>query len=340
MALAHSKTYNFYNDSQAYQGSSYVTGTRFQLHHIKMSFLAAGWTIIGSYSGRNADTPSNDGTTTPLVAGTDVWGAIYNLYNDSGKRYYIVFQCPPEMGKLHVCIAANYAGTSNQNYLNVYTSKSGSFCAGNGGVDGTNTARPTAPDEYNHMTTRRLVSNDPDRQISVHCAYSTDGTQFFLYTKEGPAVTCFWSACVLDSAPAELDDGLVYFFEASDAIQTTDPSQTVMDNADHYTSAQWIGSVSGVLRSMYLGGRGWNNVGIQSQIKVPNDRKTVVGPCELYISTTTLRGYYGTIPDMYWGPNGLFNQGFGDAVGGPINWYSGGSLIVPWDFNEPLPRSD
>lgn len=111
-----------------------------------------------------------------------------------------------------------------------------------------------------------------------------------------------------------------------------------MDNANHYTTASWRGVVDGTARSMYLGGRGWNNTGIQSQIRVPTDRKTVVGPCELYASAVGARGYYGTIPDIYWSPDNQFRQGMGDTAGGAVNWFCGGSLIVPWDSAEPLPR--
>jgi hypothetical protein len=338
MALAHSTTFNFYNAERPYDGSSYTVYNSFHLYHVKEAFKAAGWTVIGSYNGDTAGTVSNDGTTTPLVAGTDNWTSETIVYNDSGRRWWIVMQCPAAMGKVQICIAANYTGTSNQNYWNLWSSHTGGFLAANGGTDGTNVNPPTASDQYQHIAVFRPVSNDPDRVIGVYCAYSTDGKQIFLFGREGSSNTLFMSACVLDSAAAALDDSVVYFFECSNAIQSDDPTNTKMDNGDHYTSAQWIGRVSGTLRAFYLGGRGWNNVGIQSQVTIGTDKKAIIGPCELYASTVGVRGYYGTIPDMYWVSNNYFNQGFGDSVGGPINWYCGGSLLVPWDSTEPLPR--
>lgn len=338
MALAHSKTYNFEHFEYPYDATGSTSEQVFRKWCIafKNMFISAGWTVMGSHA-PTSNGLDNSGINSPLSAGVDHWGTFGDIYNSSGERRWIVLQCPAAMGLIQVCVASHYAGTSNQNYINVWTSSSGGFMAGNGGTDGTTANPPTATDSFQHTAIHRPFTNSTPYSIEAHAAWSTDGTQFFFFSKEEQALTLFWAFCKLDNAPAALQDGMVWYLENVTSPQI-DLNQTELDNGSHYTSAQWVGVVSGTLRSMYNGGRGWNNVGIQSQIRIPLDRKTPVGPCEMYISTAGIQGYYGTIPDMYWTPNNHFLRGYGDTVGGAATWFSGGSLIIPWDSSQPLPR--
>lgn len=345
MALAHSQAYSFYHWERAYDANADGINdsiAREWHHRMKEAFVAAGWTVMGSYSGTGS--LFNDGDRDLINgdqitgAGTDTWTV--PVMPDSTLRPWVVLQCPPVMGVMQVCFGLDQPWNNNPEYYIARTSPSGSFMAtpGYGGTDGTTTEPPHAPDEVTHRGSGPGGwSNGGSYTGAIHACYSADKSQLYIMSMQEQANPHFFAFSVLDNAPAELQDGLVWCMIDGGTTYTT-ISQTVMDNGDHYTQATWNGVISGVNRTLYLGGRGWNNVGIQSQIRIPQDRSMVVGPCELYASTTTIRGYYGTVPDLYWAPLNQYRAGVGDTVGGPIKWMIGASLMLPWDSGEPLPR--
>jgi hypothetical protein len=340
MALAYSQAYTFYHWDRAYDGNADGINdsiTREWWYRMKEAFIAAGWTIMGSYSGVGSTFNDGDRDLVDGVgagAGTDTWTV--PVFPNSTQRPWMVFQCPPIMGLLQVLIGFTQPLNNNPEYIDCKTSPSGSFMVINGGGDGTTTARPTAPDQITHNTNQGGMDGSGLLTAGIHACFSLDKSQFYFMTVQEQGSPHFFAFSKPDNAPVELDDGLVWTMRFGSNYDTI--GETRMDNADHYTTALWYGVISGTVRTMYLGGRGWNNVGIQAQVRIPQDRKAVVGPCELYASTLTVRGYYGTIPDIYWAPLNQFRQGFGDSVGGPILWFCGGALIVPWDSTESLPR--
>ena len=335
MPLAHSKTYNFQHFVKAYDGTANNALHEEHSFAIKDAFVSAGWTVIGSHDGNGG--PSNDGVTSPLSAGTDHWTSAAAVFNTGGNKYWIVLQSPAAMGNIHILLN-NHHGATNP-HISIYTSPSGQFLAANGGTNGTVSVIPTAPDSITHFTQALPLPTTVSRSFETHAAWSTDGTQFFLFSTYSEELTVFLSFCKLDNAPATLQNDMVWFCEVSANPNTgADPEDSEMSNSEHYTSAQWSSVLNSTQIQLYVGGRGWNNSGIQSQARILGDGKASIGPCEAYSSTGGIQGYVGTFPDMYWCPINHWNSGFGDSVGGPIKWYSGGGLIIPWDSNQALPR--
>jgi len=342
MALAHSQAYSFYHWERAYDANADGINdsiSREWYHRTKEAFVAGGWTVMGSYPGSGSTFNDGDRDLVDGIgggAGTDTWTT--PVLPDSSLRPWIVLQCPPIMGVMQVVIGISQPWNNNPEYYIARTSPSGSFMAINGGTDGTTSVTPLAPDQVNHrISSQGGMISEGSYTTAIHACYSADKSQFYFMTLQEQGNPHFFAFSVVDNAPAALQGGLVWtMIDGANIYETI--SETKMGNADHYTTASWNGVISGVNRTLYLGGRGWNNVGIQSQIRIPQDRSTIVGPCELYASNLTIRGYYGTVPDIYWAPLGQYRQGFGDTIGGPIKWFCGDSIIVPWDSTESLPR--
>jgi hypothetical protein len=347
MALAHSQAYNFRHWTAAYDGSNRGLPRRHR-NQLKQMFEAAGWTLLAS---SNGGAFSNDGTggPNPLVAGTDHWPAGDAVLAYGSYYPWVVLQCPPIMGVIQIMIHTPQPTSSNPTYWTVTTSNKGQFLASGGGTDGTGSnSPPTAPDQYLWYSN---VNNGLDSSgaytLTLTACWSADLSQFFMMSHQDRGNPHFFAFSKMENARADnpgwtIQNGMIWTIRGGDG--GIDMDNTVMDNADHYTSAVWHAGIStdgnppGGESSFYLGGRGWNNVGIQSQIRIPDNRKTVVGPCELYASSLSLRGFWGRIPDLYWAPNNQFRQGMGDSVGGLVNWFCGGSLIVPWDNTQVMPR--
>jgi hypothetical protein len=341
MAIAHSQVYLFNHWTRSYDGDADgVTKSIVKewWYRFKEAFVAGGWTVMGSYAGTGS--VFNDGDR-DLVdglgagAGTDTWTGP-NFSAGGNNRPWIILQCPPIMGKAQFMFGCSQPFQSNPEYMDARVSLDGTFMTLYGGTNGTTSARPTAPDQVIHNTNQGGLNNAGAYSTEVHACWSTLKDQFYIMTKHEQATPMFMAFSVLDNAPVNLADGLAYCALFGDTGLAL--SNTKMDNADHYTTPNWRGQIDGVTTQMYLGGRGWSNVGIQSQLRIPDDGKIVGGPCELYGSPVTYRNYYGTVPDIYWTPNSQYNQGYGDSVAGPIKWYSGGSIIVPWDATQKLPR--
>jgi len=350
MALAHSQIYNFRHWVAPYLGSSRSLPLRWK-PQVKQMFVAAGWTVLAS---SNGGVFSNDGTggPNPLVAGTDHWPQDPDDTALAEGTYYpwVVMQCPPIMGVIQVMISSGGQRTSsNPEYWSAATSNKGQFLLSGGGTDGSGgNLAPTAPDQflwYNNVPNG--LNNLGAYTLSLTACWSADLSQFYLMSHQDRGTPHFFAFSKLENARADnpgwtLQNGMAWTIRSGDS--GIDMDNTVMDNQDHYNVASWHGALSldgaatGGESAFYVGGRGWNNVGIQSQIRIPEDRKTVVGPCELYASSVSLRGFWGRIPDIYWAPINQFRQGFGDSVGGPVNWFSGGGLLVPWDSAQAMPR--
>jgi hypothetical protein len=348
MAIAFSQAYTFRHFVRPFDGTD--AGTKIParefLYEFKESLLAAGWTVMASHAGDG--TVDNSGITANVDglgggAGVDYWTSAIAIHPiNTSNDPWIVLQCHPSHGDVQVCLQLTRfgGGLSNIDYWDVAMSPAGQFLTANGGTDGAANTMPTAPDQI--LTANDLAFINPSHQTyEIHCAYTADKSQMFLFVQQEQSVGHFWAFSVLDNPDANLDNDAVWTMRQYTGLggsDITNPSSTTMDNGDHYTTASWYGLVSGTLRTMYLGGRGWNNVGIQSQVRPPASGQVLVGPAELYASDVTVRGFYGTVPDLYWSPNSQYHKGLGDSVGGPVNWYSGGSLIIPWDNTQPLPR--
>ena len=330
--VAHSRSYSFHHWIRPYDGAvSLDNAARLWWGELNTALHAAGWTTIGSHSGSGA--VYNDGTSNPLVAGTDSWP----IANVTGRAWH-VWQCPPAMGRFQLCVHQYYNQTSNAEYIGIWFSPGGQFLVSGGGTDGTTTVRPTAPDEmvrYAGNGTPPWTSDSP-YTVQLHAAWADDGTQLFIYAKQNAGNNIFAAFSVMDNPDPAVLDGLAAVWKQG-ASSVTTQADTQMGTADHYTSANWVVSIGGVGYGCYLGGRGFANLGLSSLERVQGDKKMKPSPCEVYPSSIPQRGFVGTIPDLYWVPAGFYGRGMGASVGGPILWLAGDAVAMPWDAAEPLP---
>jgi hypothetical protein len=171
--------------------------------------------------------------------------------------------------------------------------------------------------------------------LSIYGAQSNDGLSTRMFVQRDRVIGTWFHFDHVDNPHANLDNGGRIF--AFRITSSDDGNDTVMSN-QFYTTPLYYGRVAGINRAMYAGTSGYANVGHQSLNIVQADNKMVVAPMDMYNHTLAERGYYGTIPDCYWGNNNQHMQLMGDAIGGPANWFSGGSIVSPWDPTEAMPR--
>ena len=340
MALAHSQVYSFYHWTKAYDGNAdglLDSIARHWWYQIKEAFVAAGWTVMGTAFEGAVDNSGVTANVDGLGAGAGV-DLITGPPTDN-NRVWMVLQCPPIMGDGQVMIFSDQPMNNNPEYWQLEFSPLGQFMANNGGVDGdAGTTPPTAPDSYQHYSnTYNSIHTSGSYSANIHACWSADKSQFFIVVNQEAANAQFFGFSVLENPNPDLDNGLVWTMIREGANPSVLQYQSAMTNT-HYTNTLWYGMLSGTVEPMYLGGRGWANLGVQNLIRIPDDGKAPPGPCELYGSTISKRAFYGRVPDLYWGPDNHFQKGFADAVDDPPKWYSGGALILPWDVLEPMPR--
>jgi hypothetical protein len=329
MALAFEKTYNFYHWTKSYEGSQ-ENHARETLYNLKELFVSAGWIVESSHDGGGTNLGNNDQV--------DHWTSTSVFSRPGGNDPWIVLKAPALFGALQICIVCNYSsGTSWLHRWDVFVSPSAGFGSANGGSDGTATAAPTATDQTSDISDDYYAV---PAHTEWHIAAATDDSQFIILNRTGAVTQTLMVFSNVNNPPAELDNGIAYYcYTGANSNPTADADAgNLGDGSEHYTTARWRGSISGTNRAMYLGSRGYNNGSMHANQIVQDDAKITLYPCDLMCNVTTIQGYYGTIPDLYYGANNQHNIGLGDALGGPINWYSLGSLIVPWDNSQPLPR--
>jgi hypothetical protein len=207
---------------------------------------------------------------------------------------------------------------------------------------GTATVQPTATDQHTAFTDEAISDTDadlPGMENTWHAAESADGEHLVIFQTGGYELSFFFCCQKVANANVNLDNGVVWYARIEDTNMTQyDPLQCVMDNAAHYTTQQWRGAISGANATFYLGARGYNNAGLQSRFRALADKKMILTPCDLYEDSLANQGYYGTLIDVYYGNDNHFYTLLGDTVGGAANWFSGGSLVIPWDNTEPNVR--
>jgi hypothetical protein len=346
MALAYTKAgWNFSKYLWAYrQNLEQMQGEWW--FGLKQVFVALGWEVRGGLkSGGSVLHNTND--VFGAWPGVDPWTSGADLKRSVGP-YYIILRSPQtEGGNAEICIGSQYASNNSAyGYFHfMYYSHNAGFGAANGGTDGSGngpsgaTVPPLASDNLVLATINAGNNNgiDTGATFSIYGAQSSDNKSTRIVIQRQRVSHNWFSFEHLDNAHANLDhSGRVIATRWSNSI---DPNDAVMLNT-FYTSAIYYGQVSGITRGLYTGTSSYANVGHQSLHIVQQDNKMVVAPMDLYNNTLTEKGYYGTIPDLYWGNNNHFMQLLGDSVGGAPNWLSGGSIVTPWDgvTPEPLPR--
>ena len=342
MALAYTKAgWNF--DKYLYAHFNTRSTAQNWYYGLKSVLLNLGWTMRGGHTGVHG-LHHNDGSNFDVMqTPTD--------FTKDGQDFYVIMRGPGGLGDMEICFGSNY-GNSESWWNSIFfivsynSGGTGGFGSAYGGSDGSGSLAgmtpPTALDQHvvwsqNSSGNSRSAAGS-SRTFSFYGAVSTDGLETRVIGNVGNVLNFFFSVSHLDNAHPNLENsGRVFTIRGTS--DTATPMNSVMDN-DYYTSAMYYGRVSGVNRSLYLGTSGYANLGHQSLNTVQQDNKMVVAPMDLYNNTLGEKGYYGTIPDQYWGNNNHFIQLLGDSVGGAPDWFSGGSIISPWDGVTPerLPR--
>jgi hypothetical protein len=325
MALTADKTWSFFSFNWAYTGSTY-TSMRAYMYNLKEMFVSMGWTVEGGRS------PSGGLHNNDQV---DVWPTEATASHTSDTWMHLKAPAPLEFEIVFGAFYSSNDGESRR--LSVNVSHSDGFGAVNGSSDGTTTAFPNALDQQVIQDDTNTTESTPyGMSFNIYGSKTSDNKNHRIMCYHRRVCSSFFSFETLDNPHANLDNNGQMF--AVRRSKTTDtPSTTVMDQ-DYYTSALYYGRVSGVNRSFYLGTVGYANLGMQSHLPVLQDNKIRVHPTDLYNNTIGIKGYYGTIPDLYYGSNGHYTVLLGDTVGGAANWMSGGSVVTPWDPTEPLAR--
>jgi hypothetical protein len=336
MALAATKTWSFFSEVQAYgdvTGDTYYARWLFDLKEFLVNSM--GWTVRGGYSGNTNTLYHNDGSN------NDPWPTYLDARKGiSSRDTYIIIRAPAAVGQ-EICYGANYSSSATYtSRVFFYSSQSGFFGATESGANGTSgsgAVPPTAADGvtwYAHNTNSQTIPTQGT--YTFIGAKTSDDKHHRIFCQTNRVVSGMWFFEHLNNPHANLDDGgRVASVRMANIYDSND---TVMDG-DSYTSTLWQGKVSGVNRSFYAGAGGYANNNFANLVRARADDKIVVTPIDLYNNTTNEQGYYGTVPDLYWGNAGFYGQLLGDSVGATANWFSGGTVVTPWDPTEPLPRN-
>jgi hypothetical protein len=329
MALATEKTWQFTSQIYPYLGNANDT-SRYMVWGIKDILVTMGWTVEGGYSTTTGLNNNNQ---------TDPWPA-YTDYTRSSSDLWVHMKAPATFGGGNMEIVFGVTYSSTNTYLSrfgITVSHSAGFGTANGGSNGSSSAFPTATDQqqiYDENSSSQRWLEGYTR--SLYGSWTTDGKNFRIICKNARVIDSFWSFETLNNPAASLNNDTVCSFRFEP--QVADPGFSVMEG-DYFTSAHYRGRTDGTTnRSFYLGTLGYANAGMHALGRVYGDNKMQLTACDVYNNGTGVEGYMGTIPDMYYGKNAHYGVLLGDTVGGPANWFSGGSIVVPWDPTEPLPR--
>lgn len=333
MALAAQKTWQFHRTIEGFVENDLpdYNHTRRFWYWLKELWVAAGWTVESSNNG-NGSFGNNDQV--------DHFPGELDAFRTSSNDIYVVLKAPAGSGlTTEVCFYSGYSsGQSNARAMGIIISPIAGFGTVNGGGNGANGSRPSASDE--HVFTTGTSSSDYtilNATAQMYLTRSTDGKNHRFFVKQAHCVDIFVAIETLENAHPDLGDDLIFIARNNDLSAETTANQSGYMKNDYFASDLYRGRISGVNEPIFLGGQGFNNAGVQSSLRVMADRRAVVSPVEAYCDTGGKRAFYGTVPDLYYGPVRQFDTGLGDSVDGPINWYQNGTLIIPWDPTEPLP---
>jgi len=320
-APAKDKTWQYSLNNGPYFGAATLQTNQAMLFAIKGVLLAFGtlpWTVRGSSNSVAA-----------AMDASDRWVASTNLVWAAGAHSWIVLRQTGVAAKFEVCFDLN---TSSSEAMTVAVSPSAGFGVANGGTDGTTSARPTATDEVVVNTTSDGWNSGSSNNLHwMHAMQSTDGqcTRIVTLTGSLPQTLMIFDRAKNASAN----------WTGTTAIFGVGASNTV---SSVLTSATWLdGKTKLFFRhsttngNMYLATPGYVAAAFHRSAGglVPHDvtKEWPFNPMTLGSDSTSLRGLWGTVYDLYWGSTTLNSLSSYEASSIPHTWQQFGEMIFPWD---------
>lgn len=299
----------------------------YELKEAMTGFASNPWTVIASCD-----------STTANNSGTDLWLAPANIVWNTGAHSWIVLE---NASGSQLCIAMDFTGTNNQDAL-IFFSPGGEFLVANGGTDGTTTARPTAPDEYDARTGPDLSAwwgnqTTTPAQNVFHMWHSTDGTLTYIVGYSGNIPHTFVAlGSINNPVTGHVEPYLGTWLTNTGVINII--TTTNLSDSQRLSSAQ-----AGTEMTLFVTGMGHANQ-LSHEVAAASVAEELSGElffteCGLFSGITGMRGPKGSLHDIYWGQYQVASDG--DTY--PNNaatrqWVQMGHLVLPWlgDGTVPL----
>ncbi len=316
------KTWQFSNNNGIFFGASATITHQQVLFQIKLSLVSFGtlpWTVSGS---------SNS-----VASGMDAvdrWVSSTNLVWSAGAHSWIVLR---QTGIASQCELLIDLGTgSGDHTLQAFISPSVGFGTANGGTNGSTSARPTATDEVQlQLFSDGWISGTSNFAHTVHVQQSTDGqcTRAIVCTNNNP-VTLWLFDRVANAFSGWTGTKAVFICAASNGTNNLFLHANFQD-----VKTRTFFKHSSLIGNFYLCTPGYVSSSITRSTAgtVPNDvtKEWYFGPITLASDSTSLRGLWGTMIDIYYGSIALNAQTSYERSGTPHYWQQFGEMIFPWD---------
>jgi hypothetical protein len=291
--------------------------TLYQVKAAMIGFASNPWTVSGS---SNSSTSGMDAT--------DRWVTSANLVWAAGAHSWIVLRQAGIATKFEVCFDLN---SGSDTLMTVVVSPAAGFGTANGGTNGTTSARPTATDETVVRNTTDWMTGGSHLLHWVHVMQSSDGqcTRVLLCTSNAPHTLMIFDRV---KNPVSGWTGTTAFFGLG-CLGTAGNHITYAQYLDAKTNINFRHSSTN--GQFYLVTPGYISaaIGRANQGLVPHDitREWPLTPMTLYSDSTSLRGLWGTVYDLYWGSTSQNSMTSYEASGVSHSWAQFGEMVFPWD---------
>lgn len=276
-----------------------------------LGFGSSPWTCRGSSNG--------------VTAGMDLtnrWAADTDLVWAAGTRSWIVLRQTGIGSTFEICIDLN---SSNSYFVSMFYS----FVGFSGGSV---SARPTASDETAVISSGQWTSS-VDVAYKLHVLQSSDGKSIRMFCCTSSTVlNSFMAIDVPDNPSTGWTNPLVATWRGGN-------SGFAITLTTHNTATAAVAKHSGTLMSVYFTAEAFGGTVLPAAANLGNNANEISSEWELYpiglgSSTVTRRGRIGSLPDIYWKPEGV---GHGDTFPNDATrtFVSFGGVVVPWNGSVP-----
>lgn len=309
-----SKTWQ-YNVNQALTATGTVLGTlrgvMRALVNSLLGFASNPWTCRGSSNG-----------VTAAMDLTNRWAADSDLVWASGTRSWIVLRQTGIGSTFEICIDLN---SSNAYFVSAFYSFVGF-------TGGSTSARPTASDETAIISIGQwTVSTDTAHKL--HVMQSSDGKSIRMFCCVSSTVlSSFLSIDVPDNPSMSWTNPLVASWKGAG-------SGFAVTLASHNAASAAVAKHSATLMTVYFTAESFGGTVLPGSTGIGNTVNEISNEWELYpiglgSSTVTRRGRIGSLPDIYWKPEGV---GHGDTFPNDASrtFVAFGGVVVPWNGSVP-----